>query len=185
MYRIALGKHQHEFITPEAGGDIDVPDGLAQTTGECFQDQIARRMAKAIVDLLEIVQIEKYQGKRLSFPLGASDLRSEMALGKSPVIETREWVHQCQILPLARARLPFGEFHTKSIDEKFFVGQIASEQKNQTHQPCHSRENTGMEGPFAVLQNRRQRERGDARSEQEHAEHRNAPGPPFSPLKLA
>jgi hypothetical protein len=30
-------------------------------------------MAKPIVDFLEVVEIQKYQGERVSFPLGASD----------------------------------------------------------------------------------------------------------------
>jgi hypothetical protein len=46
-------------------------------------------MAEAIVDLLEIVEIEKHQGKCISLALGASDFGFEMAFGKSPVIKTR------------------------------------------------------------------------------------------------
>jgi hypothetical protein len=57
-------------------------------------------MPEAIVDLLKIVKIEKHQGKRISLALGASDLGFEMAVSKSPVIKTGQWVNQCEILPL-------------------------------------------------------------------------------------
>ena len=69
-----LGLVTCQTIVRQSGGYIDVSGRLTQTIGKYLEHPIACRVAKAIVDFLEVIEVEKYQGERVSFPLGASDL---------------------------------------------------------------------------------------------------------------
>ena len=56
-------KYQSEFIAAVARGSIDCAAAIGQGTAEAFDRAAAGEMAEAVVDFLQLVQVEKQNGE--------------------------------------------------------------------------------------------------------------------------
>ncbi len=64
--RIAVRQHDDELVAAQAPQQVGRLDAGAQPFGELDQQGVAGRMAEAVVDVLEVIEIEKYQGELLA-----------------------------------------------------------------------------------------------------------------------
>ncbi|MNM84301.1 hypothetical protein D3C81_963850 [compost metagenome] len=59
---VQTGQQDDELITAQARHCIDIAHLFFQALGDAFEQQVADRMAKAVVDVLETVEVEKQHG---------------------------------------------------------------------------------------------------------------------------
>src|SRR5437016_11436927 len=60
---IETGRHDHKFVASHARHIIVFPAGTLQTLGEQAKDAITFQMAKAIIDLLEAIEIADHHSQ--------------------------------------------------------------------------------------------------------------------------
>ena len=65
-----LGEQNNELVTAEARDRVFHPHTASEPGGHLFQQQIAHVVPKRIVDGLEVIQVEKYDGQRVLVALG-------------------------------------------------------------------------------------------------------------------
>ncbi len=92
LVRVAFREKQHEFVAAEARGQVGAANRAGNVFGEGAQHRVARRMAVAVVDLLEAVEIEQKQGERGSLSLAAIDFGFHARFRKAAVVEASERV---------------------------------------------------------------------------------------------
>ena len=90
--RITFSEHKQKFIAAQANRQVSFADALAEAIGEPLQDHVASRMTEAVVDLLEVVKIEKHYGQSVTSTAGSRDFHPEMPFGEPAVIQTRKWI---------------------------------------------------------------------------------------------
>ena len=59
---VQAGQQDDELVAAQAGHGVDVAQLLAQTLGDALQQLVADRVAEAVVDVLEAVQVEEQHG---------------------------------------------------------------------------------------------------------------------------
>ena len=68
-----VGQQDHELIPADAGNRVLIAQHALQMVGDADEQLIAHLMAVAIVDRLEIVQVEKADGAGVMVPYRAGD----------------------------------------------------------------------------------------------------------------
>ena len=68
------GRSTRELLSAPAACEIDLAHALLERTGELAQDVVAERVAPAVVDLLEVVEIDHQERERLLEPVAAGEL---------------------------------------------------------------------------------------------------------------
>jgi hypothetical protein len=56
---VQAGQQDDEFVAAQAGHGVDVAHLLLQALGDAFEQQVADRVAEAVVDVLEAVEVEE------------------------------------------------------------------------------------------------------------------------------
>ncbi|MNP72379.1 hypothetical protein D3C76_1689270 [compost metagenome] len=59
---LQAGQQDDELVTPQARHGVDIAHLLLEAMGDAFEQQIAHRVAQAVVDVLEAVEVEKQHG---------------------------------------------------------------------------------------------------------------------------
>ena len=85
---LAIGKNDLELVPSEPEHLLAVADDPGQALGDLLQEDIARRMAERVVDLLEPVEVDEHH--RAGFPVvlgaretGIEDFGHPAAVGKA------------------------------------------------------------------------------------------------------
>src|SRR6266567_595856 len=125
---------EQEIRAAQPHGQIGSSDHLVQTGGKFLQHLVAGGMAVCIVDLFEIVQVQRKNGQGVSLALRASNLRRQALLGKTPVVQTGQWVNHGQIAQKVGMALLLGELAAKPLDENLLVDRIEVEKEDQRNQ---------------------------------------------------
>ena len=86
-----LGQEHAELLAAEARRNVDVADVLAQRIGEGLQELVPDRVAEAVVDALEVVEVGEDERRRHR-PGRPADLGAERGHEAPPVDEARELV---------------------------------------------------------------------------------------------
>ena len=74
LLQSAFGKENEELVAAEPNGKIRAANDSVEMRGKFLQHLVPGRMAVHVVDLLEIVQIEREHGQGVSPALGARHL---------------------------------------------------------------------------------------------------------------
>ena len=97
-----------ELVAAEARAEADLPHHRAQALGNRLQHAVAEHVAHAVVDVLEVVEVEEeHAGKRIALRRARQrlvELHQELA----PVRQPRQRVVGGEVLQLARALLDLG-----------------------------------------------------------------------------
>ena len=62
---VQAGQQDDEFVAAETGHGVDIAQLQFQACGDGLEQLVADRVAEAVVDLLETVEIEKQHGAEL------------------------------------------------------------------------------------------------------------------------
>src|SRR4029450_6130858 len=65
-FEIRSRQEEHELLTAPASCQVDLPDARLKQIGKRPEHFVSRRMAEAVVDRLEVVEICEDEGKRLA-----------------------------------------------------------------------------------------------------------------------
>src|SRR5919106_3528386 len=77
--QVGLGQDEHELLAAVAGEGVDVADAAGDPAPELDQHLVAPLVAEAIVDQLEVVDVQHEQGQDAAEAAGALDLLLEAA----------------------------------------------------------------------------------------------------------
>ena len=89
----ALRKQNKKLVAPQPNSQVGPPDDFVQTGGKFQQYLITSRMAMRVVDLLEIVQVQREDGQGMPLAFRASHFRGQALLGKTAVVQTGQWIN--------------------------------------------------------------------------------------------
>ena len=87
-----LRQEQRELVAADAEGKIGSAQGAAKRTGRELQHLIALQVAEAIIDVLELVQVEDDDGQVLDVALGAVEFLVAVLVEKASIVEAGERV---------------------------------------------------------------------------------------------
>src|SRR5258708_39089537 len=85
-------KPNEKLIASQSNSQVGSPDHTVQTSGKFEQYVITGRMAVGVVDVLEIVQVQREDGQGMPLALRPSHFRGQALLSKTAVVQTRPWV---------------------------------------------------------------------------------------------
>ena len=92
-----LGKQKCDLLAAEAGSQIDrshgAPDDLAYRT----QDIVARIVTVAIVDALEVIDVDEDQRHRSAIPVDCVEHVSEPLVERATIRQAGEWIRECAL----------------------------------------------------------------------------------------
>ena len=92
VLRSAPGIHYDEFIATPTAANICRTQCLGNHFGQMNERGIANCMAMLVIDVLEIVQIEKNHCKRLAGPLRTCRFTGKYLLQSSTIKSAGQWV---------------------------------------------------------------------------------------------
>ena len=78
-------QHQHKLIAPQARQDIALAHTRLQPLGHLHQQRIAHGVTQAVVDLLEVVQVQQQHGPTLSAAGGRQHGVAQLVQQQAPV----------------------------------------------------------------------------------------------------
>src|SRR5918992_2533685 len=78
--QVGLGQDEHELLAAVAGEGVDVPDAAGDPAPELDQHLVAPLVAVAVVDRLEVVDVQHEQGQDPAEAAGALDLLLDASL---------------------------------------------------------------------------------------------------------
>ena len=82
---------QGELVPTEMGQRVSSADGVSQTLSDGHQQLVPDRVPEAVVDGLEVIQVEHHHGERFSFgPMSAPDSRAEPVAEQRPAWKSAE-----------------------------------------------------------------------------------------------
>ena len=105
---IAAELHDREFVAAQPRDRVVFGDALAETPGDLFQQRVADRMAKRIVDVLEVIEVETEHRKLIAAPDEPQGL-FELFAEQRPVRQIGQRVMARHVRNLFLGRLPFGD----------------------------------------------------------------------------
>ena len=112
------GQHHREFVAAEACGETAVRDRVAQAFSDGFQNLVAETVPHRVVDVLEVVQIEK---KHRHDPVFAT---------LQDVVEQREEMsairQACQWIAFRKLRELTSSFFNSLLEDHVLVLRVAS-----------------------------------------------------------
>ena len=85
-------QNHHELIAPQAGDGVGLAHAGFQAAGDVLQEQIAGGMAEAVVDVLEVVDVDVEQGHAAVFALAAGQGGPEAVVEEATVGQAGEFV---------------------------------------------------------------------------------------------
>ena len=74
-----------ELVAPEAGSSVSVPQGALETVGHGDQHLVASGVPEAVVDHLEVVEVEEEDSGQTLAPLEAAQREPEPVEEQGPV----------------------------------------------------------------------------------------------------
>src|SRR5919108_522877 len=101
---VRAGQKERELLAAPAAREVDLADALAHPVGEGLEHLVAGRMAPAVVDPLEVVDVSEDQRQRLVEALRPGELLLERGGTEASVRETRQAVDERPLLD--RSGLP-------------------------------------------------------------------------------
>ena len=87
--RIGVRQHQRELVTSDSVGPVGGPR-VTEDLGDCLQDRVAVRVSVAVVDELEVVDVQECQRERVSVAHRGRDRRGKLLLESPLVGEVRQ-----------------------------------------------------------------------------------------------
>ena len=63
------GQKDDELVTAQSRDRVDIAQLFFQTHGDALEQQVADRVAEAVVDVLEAVEVDKQDGPQVLFAL--------------------------------------------------------------------------------------------------------------------
>ena len=90
--KVGLGQDQRELLAAIASREVDVPDPRTEDLADGPQNGVARRVAVAVVDGLEVVQVQEHERERVADAVGAAPLERELLVEGAPVREAGQAV---------------------------------------------------------------------------------------------
>src|SRR5258708_36695609 len=115
MLQGTFGKQHEKLVAPQSNSQVGSPDHTVQTRGKFEQYVITGRMAVGVVDVLEIVQVQREDGQGMPLALRPSDFRGQALLSKTAVVKTRQWINHGQIAGEGRKALFFGRVVGRAV----------------------------------------------------------------------
>jgi hypothetical protein len=132
-----LGQHQQEIVAGQPRGKIRPATRLSQTPGKLFQGQVGCGRTVELVDLLEVIKMNRGEAQRAILALGAYNLFPKLLFDEGPVVKSGGGVHARWIGELGGIR--FGtcaipeELLSHSSKNPLTKNEPAIEQKQQAH----------------------------------------------------
>src|SRR5471030_692028 len=96
-----LQDHQ-EFITAEAADEIAGSQRAFERAAHLTQKLVAADMAKTVVDLFEVIEVNHYDCKRAAIDRGIFQCALQAPFKLTPVEKSRQRVVTCLMRPLPR-----------------------------------------------------------------------------------
>src|SRR5712664_1060537 len=137
-------------------------------------------MAVGVINLLEIVQVQREDGQGMPLALRPSDFRGQALLSKTAVVKTRQWINHGQIAEKVGMALFLGELTAKALDENLLRDRIDVKDYDQTNQSKDNFDHLDPEDGIRSLTHRGESERYDCKDEKENDKDRIAPEPPVA-----
>ena len=100
---LGLGQDDGELVAPDPTRDVDRAGGVAHALGGLGQHAVAGEVPDAVVDQLEVVEVEDDQREVAPVPLRPEDLAPQGLVEVALVEETRQGVRLGELARLAEA----------------------------------------------------------------------------------
>ena len=97
------GQDHRELVAADAAGDVGVAHDLADALGDLGEHGVAGEVADAVVDRLEVVEVEDDQREPAVVALGARDLARERLVEVAAVVQAGQRVEVGVLARLAEA----------------------------------------------------------------------------------
>ena len=135
---IAAKLHDREFVAAEPRHRVVLRHAFAEAPCDLFQQRVADRMAKRIVDVLEVVEIETQHRKLIAAPDEPQGL-FELFAEQRPVRQIGQRVMARHMGNLFLGRLPFGDVFERSNPSAALHGLIDHAERTSaaTHRLGH------------------------------------------------
>src|SRR6266508_4977495 len=98
-----LRNYHRELVASHAARDVRRADDVANALRGLGQDCVPGQMADAVVDVLEVVEVEDDQGELALVAVGTGALPREGLVEEAPVVEAREGIQVGELACLAKA----------------------------------------------------------------------------------
>src|SRR5450830_98364 len=110
-----LGQQDHELFPTHSGYAVVRPDRFETLLHEPLEDVIAHLMPKAIIDGLEVVQVERQHRERNAAALGPVNFGIDPLHETTPIVSTRQWIGRGKVaeLPIGALELLQGTFSVR------------------------------------------------------------------------
>ena len=90
----------HEFIAAEAGDGVLLAHAVEQARGDLLEHRVAHRVTKGVVDVLEVVEVEKHHRHHVVVPAGAAQGGVDAVVEQAAVGQAGERVVVRHVLEL-------------------------------------------------------------------------------------
>src|ERR1700752_151694 len=104
LLQVGFRQENGELIATKSRYDVGRPSRSTAHRRKLPERLVARLMAKAVVDLLELVDVNQQERERAKIALKAIPLRIRQALELAPIMEAGHRIEAGQPLELVRAR---------------------------------------------------------------------------------
>ena len=101
--------HHGELVAAEPGAGVRFANAGSDPLGHRDQQIVAREMAKRIVDVLEVVEIDQQQGHRLATSAGLGDSVLQAVVQQDPIGQTGQRVVVRHVVDLLLRPLALGD----------------------------------------------------------------------------
>ena len=153
--------------------------------GEFLENVIACGMAVRVVDLFEVIQVQREHGKRMALALRPRDFGGEAMLGEATIVEAGQRIDHRQRAEDFRVTLFFSELAAQTLDEDFLRNGVDIENKDETDQAEDGFGEFDIENGFGALAHGGESEDDDGKGEKKNDENRIAPDAPIVFFDLA
>ncbi len=109
LFRAQVFQHHHILVAADSGRRVGVAQGAGQAPGGFDQDLVARRVAQAVVEGLEAVEVEQQQGAVLAVAFGGNDTLLQPVQQQAAVGQAGKRVVEGQLQHLALCRAGFAD----------------------------------------------------------------------------
>jgi len=137
-------------------------------------------MAVGVVNLLEVVQVQRKHRQRMPSTFRACHLRRQALLCKAPIVQSGQRIDHRQIAQNMRMVSSFQELPAQTLNQNFLVNGVDVEEYDQRDQAKHSLRQPDVKECFRPGQKRGQRQRNYRKSQQQNDEDRVAADPPIA-----
>ena len=82
---VQILEHYNEFVTADARDSVVRADGANESPGQLLEQCIAGGMTKAVVDVLEVIQVDEHQREQGAAPMRMADALAEARMKQQSV----------------------------------------------------------------------------------------------------